>query len=129
MDYALAYLQDRAPSLDGGAIEIGDVVEGEFTRGIRQRYTLIIEGGRPLDIFVGDESGNLTTVVRFYDLDGNLLLSNEDNLSLNSGNSFLSGIGSNSTFTVIIEVGTYGDAFEGAFTLSVTDSTITAPNN
>lgn len=129
MDYALAYLQDRAPSLDGGTIEIGDVVEGEFAPGIRQRYTLHIEGGRPLDIFVGDESGNLTTVVRFYDLDGNLLLSNEDNLNRDSGSSLFSGIGSDRTFTVIIEVGTYEDSLEGAFTLSVTDSTITAPNN
>ncbi|MEQ8677873.1 MAG: S41 family peptidase [Aggregatilineales bacterium] len=129
MAYGLAYLQDRPPSLDGGNIAIGDVVQGQFFPGLRQRYTLVIEGGKPLDIFLGDESGDLTTVVRFYDLDGNLLLSNEDSLNRNSGNSLLSGIGSDQTFTVILEVGTFEDQLEGRFTLSISESEFEVPNN
>jgi len=109
-------------SQEAETIAIGDMVTGEFTIGQRIRYTFEVEANRAFDVFLGDESGELTTIVRFYDLQDNLILSNEDEQSADSGNSFLEQISSSQDATVVIEIGTFEDSLEGSFILSITES-------
>ncbi len=121
LEYGIAHLAGRAPAIDNGDIEVGDIEIGELLPGIRIRYTLELESNTPLNVFVGNEDNSLTTIVRFYDVNGNLLLSNADQQSADSGNSILSGIGTETDITVIMEIGTYDDASAGEFVVSITE--------
>jgi len=103
-------------------INVGDRVEGEFSAGERIRYVIDFEAGVPVDIFVGSEDNALTTVVRFYDPDGNLVFSNEQQQSTESGSTFIAGLTSDVDITVILEVATFADASAGMYVLSITES-------
>lgn len=124
LEVAVAFLGDTSttPTVDAGEIAVGDTVTGEIEVGQRIRYSLTLIGGEPVDIFVGNDDDSLTTVVRFYDLDGNLLLSNVDEQESDSGSSNLIGIGSQQDITVILEIGTFDDASEGEYTLVISES-------
>ena len=111
------------PTEDGGSIELGDDILGEFEVGKRIRYELELPGNTTIDVtLTGTDDDELTTVLRLYDTDGNLQITNEDTQLSESGSSALLGLVSQQDITVIIEVGTFQDKFEGPFILSVTES-------
>ncbi len=111
------------PTEDGGSIAIGDDVLGQFEIGKRLRYKLELPSNTTIDItLAGTDDGELTTVLRLYDMDGNLQITNEDTQLSKSGSSALVGLVSQQDITVIIEVSTFQDRFEGPFVLSVQES-------
>jgi C-terminal processing protease CtpA/Prc len=100
---------------DGGELAIGDNVEGEFAPGQRVRYTLPVVTGDVVSIYLGDEAGELDTVLRLYDTDGNLLLESDDG----GGNASITDLEIPVDLTLVIEAATADDAGEGAYTLRV----------
>lgn len=110
------------PVLDGGTIAVGETVTGEFEIGQRVQYVFNIPGGVPFDLVLSGDDEDLTTIVRFYDLDGNVILSDEDEQDADSGGSAFLGLGTQDSITVILEIGTYADALEGPYTLSIQES-------
>jgi hypothetical protein len=100
---------------DGGELAIGDNVEGEFAPGQRVRYTLPVVTGDVVSIYLGDEAGELDTVLRLYDTDGNLLLESDEG----GGNASITDLEIPVDLTLVIEAATADDAGEGAYTLRV----------
>jgi C-terminal processing protease CtpA/Prc len=124
LDYAVAYLEELLliPVTDGGEIAIGAEISGEFVAGARIQYTLNLRADAPVDIVLRGEERALTTVIRFYDLNGNLLLSTEGEPVAPDGVVILRGIAPREDITVILEVATREDAYEGAYTLSIQET-------
>lgn len=123
LDFAVEWLEGvvRIPTRDGGLIELGDEITGQLVSGERVRYTLFLEGEIPVDIFLigsGDDP-DFTTILRFYDEDDNLLLSNEDIQQPGTSNSILQGIQPNQDITLSVEIGTLDDAFSGSYELNI----------
>lgn len=104
---------------DGGAIAIGDSVDGEVTVGERVQYTLTADADAVVTITVSDPDGAFDSYLRVYDADGNLLAENDDIELGVQINSSVEGLELAAGDTVIIEVGTYADSSAGAFTLTV----------
>lgn len=105
---------------EGGEIAVGDEVEGEIAAGERIAYTLTAEAAVTLDISLSDAEGALDTYLRIYDADGNLITENDD-LELGVQiNSAVSGLEVAEGETIVIEVGTFGDALAGSYLLEVT---------
>jgi len=122
LDAAVAYL-DQATTVDvvnGGEIRVGDSVSGELAAGQRVRYLLTIEQPATLDFLLTDESGALDTVLRLYDMGGNLLIENDDaEEGATPPNSALTGLEAPGGVRVIVEVATAGDREAGRYTLQV----------
>ncbi|NWF68728.1 MAG: hypothetical protein HXY40_06565 [Chloroflexi bacterium] len=124
LDAAVAYLEAPAASLgyrlrDGGSIEVGDEITDTLAEGERIRYTLEVEEGQQISIFLGDDSGNFDTYLRLYDTEGNLLAENDDAEPGVTLNSALEDLEIPADLTLIVEVGTYNDEDEGEFTLRI----------
>jgi C-terminal processing protease CtpA/Prc len=126
LDYAVAALDEAlAPQYtvtDGGEIALGDEVTGEIAVGERVQYILTLEEDTTVDIVLGDESGQFDTYLRLYDTEGNLLAENDDAVPGEVFNSALTELEIPAGFTIIIEVGTFDDAGEGEYTLSVSET-------
>jgi C-terminal processing protease CtpA/Prc len=125
LEFALAALSgaELTDTNDRGEIALGDVKFGQFEPGFRDRYVFEIEGGVPFDVLLaGAEDETLTTVIRFYDTDGSLIFSNEDQQDADSGATRLEGLGTDASFTAVIEVGTYEDSLEGPYVLRISPS-------
>jgi C-terminal processing protease CtpA/Prc len=124
LEYAIAALSGRSivPSVDGGQIALGDAVSGTLTAGRRVRYRFQLEGGMGFDVFVEPDADDLTTVVRFYDSDGNLLLTDEDRQQPGSGGSSFFGLGAPANLEITIEIASFADAADGDFTLRLRPS-------
>jgi len=125
LDSAIEYLDETTQfeAVDGGTIAIGDTVEGELTRGERVQYTLNVATDQALDFVVTDPTGELDTVLRLY-VSGNpqVAAENDDDAATGSPNSALRGLNVPGGLTLIVEVGSFLDAAEGEFTLSITPS-------
>lgn len=119
LEYALAALAGRTlvPSIDGGEVFIGDVVSGTLDDGLRVRYRFQLQGGVGFDLFVEPDSDDVTTIVRFYDTGGNLLLSDEDRQRSDSGGSNFFGIGAPVNLDLIIEIASFDDTASSGYTL------------
>ncbi len=106
---------------DGGPLQIGDTVTGSLNPGERVRYTLQATTGDILTLTLFGEAssgGELDTVLNLYDLDGNLLLSNDD-FDENTLSSGFEQVEIPYDLTLIIEVATYNDNGSGSYTLVV----------
>lgn len=120
LDTAIAFLDGETdPTANLETIRAGDTVDGEFVEGERDRYLVELEGDVSIDIFVGNEDDSITTVIRFFDQNGTLLFSNEDDQSEGSGSTLISGLTPNADGTFILEVGTLDDAESGVYILSI----------
>ncbi|MDX1995098.1 MAG: S41 family peptidase [bacterium] len=104
-----------------GDINIGDTVEGELARGQRLRYRLIVEEEATVNISLTDAAGEVDTYLRVYDESGDLLAENDDIVTGEEINSLLEGLELGKG-VYLIEVGTFEDRSEGAFTLTVEQS-------
>ncbi|GAB4458320.1 MAG: hypothetical protein Kow00120_26880 [Anaerolineae bacterium] len=125
LDAAVAYL-DGATAVEiipGGALAIGDSASGTLEPGVRVQYELAVEEGDFISIFLGDETGDLDTVLRIYDIAGNLLLENDDANDSTFNSAFEELEIPGGFDTLILEAATYNDASTGAFTLEVVDLT------
>lgn len=122
LNYAEAVIMDTLPILDGGEIEIGETLTGTFIPNRRIQYTLELESTDTVDILLGNPVGDMATVLRFYDLDGNLIFSNEEQQTERGTNTFLPEISPNFDLTLVIEVATYNDSLEGQYFLRVVES-------
>ena len=125
LEAAVVYLDGatKIPVIDGGAIAIGDTVTGTLEPNMRVQYTLPVAEGDIISIYLTDETGELDTVLRLYDTDGNLLLENDDAPSGKTVNSAFEELEIPAGFDVlIVEAATFDDAGSGAFTLQVADA-------
>ncbi len=107
---------------DAGEIAVGDEVTGFVGQGARIRYTLTAAADGALDIAVAGSEEDLDTYLRVYDGDEVLLTENDDVVLGDEINSAVTGIVVSEGDVLIIEVGTYDDASEGDYTLTVTAS-------
>jgi C-terminal processing protease CtpA/Prc len=121
LDAAIAWLNDetQVEIVDGGPIAIGDSVDGDIVPGARVRYTLEVKEGDIINILLNDEAGELDTVLRLYDSGDNLVLENDDVEGGDTPNSAITELEIPADLTLVIEVGTYDDALDGAYTLTV----------
>jgi hypothetical protein len=119
---AIVYMGEIATS-DAGAIALGDEVTGELTAsGERVTYTLELEDDAVVDVLLAAPTdSSLDAYVRLYDMDGKLLVENDEL-------SFLDEVTDAGIMDYALEAGVYtvevaswGDAFPGAYTLSVTE--------
>jgi C-terminal processing protease CtpA/Prc len=123
LDAAVVYLDEAfaIEIIDGGTLAIGDTVEGELAPRTRVQYTAEVAAGDVVTILLGDETGEFDTVLRLYDVDGNLLAENDDfdDTTYNSG---FEALEVPADMTIIVEAATYEDAGEGAYTIQVIDA-------
>jgi hypothetical protein len=121
LEAAITYL-DEATALDlqdGGEIAIGDSVTGDLAPNSRVQYTLELAEGDNVSIFLTDETGQFDTYLRLYDADGNLLAENDDIEPGVTVNSSLEELIAPEDMSLIVEVATFEDSGEGAYTLEI----------
>jgi hypothetical protein len=127
LDYAVRAL-DEATGVVGpaeliitdlGDISIGDQVESSLTVAERVRYVLTADADATLTIAVEGVDGDLDTYLRVYDGEETLLAENDDVVLGEQINSTIEGVEVVEGDVLIIEVGTYDDASEGTFVVSV----------
>ena len=105
---------------DGGAIAVGDSVEGQLAAGSRTQYTLDVSEGDMINISATDASGELDTVLRLY-LDGELVYEQDD--SVDGGpNAEITDLDIPADLTLTVEVAGAGDNLEGAYVLEVAEA-------
>jgi cyclophilin family peptidyl-prolyl cis-trans isomerase len=109
-----------------GEIAIGDSVEGTLSENTRQRYTLTVDESTALSIML-EGADDLDTFLRLY-AEGEEIPSvqNDDIDAENLSAGFTSLVVPGGT-TVVIEAGTYGDAGEGDYTLTVEEAAVEMP--
>lgn len=125
LDAAIEHLdaETNVEMVDGGSIAIGEEVTGEIAAKSRVRYTIDVSAGDVIDIYLGDEAGELDTFLTLLDAGENTLLANDD-AEVAEGedatvNSALTELEIPVDLTLIIEVSTANDEGEGTYTLSV----------
>ncbi|MGB4871536.1 MAG: S41 family peptidase [Candidatus Promineifilaceae bacterium] len=123
LETAVAALQGTTTGSvrEGGALAIGDSVDGELAAGERVRYTLDAKEGDLMSIFLEGQTATgtpLDTLLNIYDTDGNLLLSNDDldNATTSSG---FEQMQIPFDLTLVLEVSTPGDLGSGSYTLRI----------
>jgi C-terminal processing protease CtpA/Prc len=122
LEAAIDYLNTRGSSVIATVtdISIGDEIEGDLTFNNRDRYTLTVEDDSLIDITLTGADSDFDSYLRIYDADNTLLVENDD-----FGDTFdsaVEGFQIEAGSTIVIEVGTFNDAGEGAYTLSVTET-------
>ena len=106
-------------TVDLGEVAVGDSVEGEIAINTRNHYTLEVADDATLNISVSDPDQALDTVLRVLDTEGNLLAENDDIELGVRINSAVEGVAVKAGDTLVIEVATYDDSAEGAYTLTI----------
>lgn len=123
LEAAQTYLDEAtaAEIVDGGVINIGDMVTGTLAENQRIRYSLTISANDFFTVRLGDESQQLDTYLRIY-LEGEEepVIENDDG-ETNAPNSEIPEIQGDKDETVIIEVATFEDASAGDFILEIVD--------
>ncbi len=128
LDTAISYLNelfgvissDEIVITDGGAIAIGDEIEGEIGIGEVVRYTLTVDEDAVVNITLTGADDAIDPYLRVFDADENLIAENDDiDLGVDV-NSQIEALEILSGQTVIIEVATYADSYAGPYVLSVT---------
>jgi len=126
LDAAVTYL-DEATTIeivDAGEIIIGDEISDTIAAKTRVHYTLEVKTGDKINLYLGDESGELDTILSVLDAGGNTLLANddapgEDGAEGDTLNSAILDLEIPVDLTLTLEVATVGDDGEGAYTLTV----------
>lgn len=105
--------------VDGGAINIGDSVDGDLQVGLRVQYTLDVTADGTLTISAVGADGAVDTYLRVY-VDGasEPAFSNDDRAS-GQLDALLENIPVSAGQTLIIEVAGFGDGIAGGYTLTV----------
>ncbi|MBC7815129.1 MAG: hypothetical protein H7175_28485 [Burkholderiales bacterium] len=105
--------------VEQGDIAAGESISDDIEANSRVRFMLDAEAGAMLDIAVGDDAGEVDTVLRLYDADDNMLAENDD--IGDTVNSAIEGF-EVPDGAVIIEIATYGDTGSGQYTLTVDEA-------
>ncbi|NJL94209.1 MAG: PDZ domain-containing protein [Anaerolineae bacterium] len=116
---ALDYL-DEVTALEvseGAAVAIGDSLTSELGERQRVQFPLEVEAGAFFSIFV--ESDEFDTYVRLYFADGADVIAENDDIESGNTNSALEELEVPQAFSLIVEVGSFGDAAGGSFTLTI----------
>jgi len=103
---------------EAGEIALGASASGELAVGERARYTLTLTEAAVVNITLGDGENALDSYLRVYAEDETLIAENDD---IDPGveiNSLIEALELEAG-TYIIEVGTYDDGAEGAYTLMI----------
>lgn len=123
LDAAIAYLDSviypAAAVTDGGAIVVGEPIDGTIALGERIRYTLTVEADGELNVSITNPDGQFDSYLRIYDAEDNLIAENDDSVPGEVYNSLVEGLPVTAGDVLIVEVGTYADGGEGDFTVSV----------
>jgi C-terminal processing protease CtpA/Prc len=126
LEAALNYLDGETDVeiVEAGALVIGEEVSGDIAAKTRVRYTLDVKTGDTINLYLGDEAGELDTILSILDPGGNTLLANddapdEDGAEGETMNSAILELDIPADLTLIIEVATAGDDGEGTYTLLV----------
>ncbi|MCB0063341.1 MAG: PDZ domain-containing protein [Caldilineaceae bacterium] len=125
LEAAIAYLdgETNVEISDAGAIAIGETITNVIASAERVQYTLEVSEGDVISIYLGDEAGELDTILSILDTAGNTLLANDD-ADVADGeeatvNSAIVDLEIPADLTLILEVATQGDDGEGTYTLRV----------
>ncbi|MBE2222544.1 MAG: hypothetical protein IAF02_13435 [Anaerolineae bacterium] len=126
LETAVSTLQGttNAEIIEGNAMNIGDTINGDITQDQRIRHTIDLSEGDIVTILLDGESASgdvLDMVLNIYNLEDDLLLSNDDFDKEGAGSGF-EGLEIPYDLTVVLEVSTYEDASQGTYTLSVKES-------
>lgn len=128
LDAAIDHLdtETNIDIVDGGSIAIGESITDDIAAKTRIRYTLEVSEGDVLNIYLGDEAGELDTFLSLLDAGENVLLANDDaevadgeDATLNSA---LLELEIPVDLTLIVEVATANDDGAGTYTLSVEEA-------
>jgi C-terminal processing protease CtpA/Prc len=122
LEAGISYLDEATAIelIDGGSLTIGESKSGQLTSGQRVRYSLTVDEGDKVSIFLEDPNGQLDTILALYDEGDHLLLSN-DNLAENTLNSALEELEIPRNMGLIVEIATVNDIGEGLYTLNIVD--------
>jgi hypothetical protein len=120
LEAAIDYLigATAVEALDAGEIAIGESVSGDFAAGERVRYTLDVQEGDVISIYLAGDDPQVDTVLRVYDANDELLLANDD-ASDGDLTSALTDLAIPVDLTLVVEVATINDRTTGPFTLRV----------
>ncbi len=123
LETAIAHLEEATALeiVEAGEIAIGDTVEGEIDDQSRVQYTMNVTAGDFFDVFLSGNDGELNTVVRLYIQGSEDPVAENDDVEPGNVSSALEEIEIPQDFTLIVEVGTFGDALSGAYTLEIVD--------
>ncbi len=126
LDAAVTYLDDETnvETIDGGEIAIGDEISDTIAAKTRVHYSLDVKSGDKINIYLGDDAGELDTILSVLDPGGNTLLANddapgEDGTEGDTVNSAILDLEIPVDLTLTLEVATAGDDGEGPYTLHV----------
>jgi C-terminal processing protease CtpA/Prc len=109
-----------AARLNRGALTLGSTVIDDILPNRRVRYTLDVAQGDAVTIRLAGAEGDLDTVLRLYDTEGNLLLENDDAGDDSAGGgSAIEALDVPADMTLVIEVGTKDDQLRGDYVLEV----------
>ncbi|MCZ7671485.1 MAG: hypothetical protein M5U34_32300 [Chloroflexi bacterium] len=123
LETAVSYLQgaSQVDIIEGKTMQIGRTASGDIARGQRIRHTIDLAAGDVVNIFLNGEAANgdaLDMVLNLYNLDDELLLSNDDLGAAGAGSGF-EELEIPFDLTLVLEVATYNDVGQGTYTLSV----------
>ncbi len=102
---------------DGGAIAIGNRVEGSIEQGVRVRYTLEVSEGDVINIYM--ESEEIDSALSIYDVSDTLLFANDDLEGQDTFNAGVEGLEIPANLTLVLEVYAINDNEAGSFVLRV----------
>jgi C-terminal processing protease CtpA/Prc len=126
LDAAIDYLDNatNVEIIDGGEIAVGDEVTGEIAAQTRVHYTIAVKAGDTLNFYLGDDAGELDTVLALLDTSGNVLVANddapgEDGSDGDTLSSALLDLEIPVDLTLVVEVATVNDDGAGAYTLRI----------
>ncbi|MEZ4672746.1 MAG: hypothetical protein R2932_00680 [Caldilineaceae bacterium] len=92
-------------------------VTDEIAAKSRVHYTIEVKEGDVINLHLGDEAGELDTILSILDTAGNSLLANDDAEDGDTVNSAITDLEIPVDLTLIIEVATANDAGAGTYTL------------
>jgi len=126
LETAVSHLQEasQAEITEGDTMNLGDIILGDIARGQRIRHTIDLTEGQIVNILLNGESAEgdvLNMLLNVYDLEDQLLISNDDIDEPGAGSGF-EELEIPFDLTLVLEVTTYGDLEEGIYTLIVEES-------
>lgn len=116
VDSVLLPPQAALDVLNDGEISIGDSVSGELLERTRVRYMLEVPGNTPINIYLSDQERELDTYLRLYDMQGQVVVENDD---FNGPNSAIERWVVEEDGQFIVEVGSFSDSGSGEYTLEI----------
>ncbi len=103
---------------DKGSIAVGETVSGELVAGVRDRYAVEAGDNETLNFYL-DGSGDMDTYLRVYREDETDPIAENDDRGDGSLFSAVEGLDVSAGDSLIVEVTTYSDDTDGAYTLRV----------